>query len=192
MRGKETTLVISDTPSGITPAYAGKRYFFCLFSWNDKDHPRVCGEKVKDCLFSQMCKGSPPRVRGKVAAPRQPCGAARITPACAGKSDSVNGVAPPFWDHPRICGEKQVLGLIGAYVAGSPPRVRGKAPQRHRGEKGGRITPACAGKSMYLSKSSDNSEDHPRVCGEKGRCTGLPAYHRGSPPRVRGKVPSSI
>ena len=31
-----------------------------------------------------------------------------------------------------------------------------------------RITPAYAGKSVGLKAYIDNTEDHPRVCGEKG------------------------
>ena len=49
------------------------------------------------------------------------------------------------------------------------------------------ITPACAGKSQYQSHVPVTAEDHPRVCGEKGRHDLRCAEHVGSPPRVRGK-----
>ena len=50
------------------------------------------------------------------------------------------------------------------------------------------ITPAYAGKSVFLALRSAISWDHPRVCGEK-----LPDFFFvflivGSPPRMRGKV----
>ena len=66
--------------------------------------------------------------------------------------------------------------------------MRGKVKKecRTRGIKG--ITPACAGKRVIAPCFWDESEDHPRVCGEKNdgciKCWQL----WGSPPRVRGKV----
>ena len=68
MRGK----VVSDVPEfvivGITPACAGKRVRGTPDSINDKDHPRVCGEKYLRRKHSTGSAGSPPRVRGKVPA----------------------------------------------------------------------------------------------------------------------------
>ena len=51
----------------------------------------------------------------------------------------------------------------------------------------GRITPACAGKTVYLRINSLVLRDHPRVCGKNFLSvqTGVPM--RGSPPRVREK-----
>ena len=50
------------------------------------------------------------------------------------------------------------------------------------------ITPAYAGKSVFLALRSAISWDHPRVCGEKlSGCVWLRVYG-GSPPRMRGKV----
>ena len=73
-------------------------------------------------------------------------------------------------------------------MAGSPPRVRGKAPaQLHEKLKGG-ITPACAGKSAAKQTSTVRCGDHPRVCGEKTSCLCRRLWRAGSPPRVRGKV----
>ena len=50
----------------------------------------------------------------------------RITPAYAGKSSVDFDLWYSIRDHPRVCGEKQILmyALIGS--AGSPPRMRGK------------------------------------------------------------------
>ena len=45
MRGKELPLLNSDSPAGITPAYAGKRPRGSGARLTKKDHPRVCGEK---------------------------------------------------------------------------------------------------------------------------------------------------
>ena len=52
-----------------------------------------------------------------------------------------------------------------------------------------RITPACAGKSLSVSVVVHSVKDHPRVCGEKSPVLIGRGSLRGSPPRVRGKVP---
>ena len=71
------------------------------------------------------------------------------------------------WDHPRACGEKSVEINRAIFEAGSPPRVRGKAPLEpmqdvHRG-----ITPARAGKRSLYQGQGYTQGDHPRACGEK-------------------------
>ena len=45
MRGKVARSVFDRFPTGITPAYAGKRLYSLLVSCIHWDHPRVCGEK---------------------------------------------------------------------------------------------------------------------------------------------------
>ena len=72
-------------------------------------------------------------------------------------------------------------------VLGSPPRVRGKDSIRQRVVGQLRITPACAGKRYAVGMSEIASEDHPRVCGEKGVQRLQSCRFLGSPPRVRGK-----
>ena len=66
-----------------------------------------------------------------------------------------------------MCGEKPSCLSLSCPVWGSPPRVRGKevAPAGQRGYLG--ITPACAGKSAIAGALIADTEDHPRVCGEK-------------------------
>ena len=117
---------------------------------------------------------------------QSPCG---ITPAYAGKSSHQHGAGRWRRDHPRVCGEKAVAHIWWYSWIGSPPRVRGKAAfdTGHRQVEG--ITPAYAGKSILRMGMFAPYRDHPRVCGEKIHqplpCRGA----RGSPPRVRGKVP---
>ena len=124
-------------------------------------------------------------MRGKVAAPRQPCGAARITPACAGKRHHPEPGQSSSEDHPRMCGEKISVRPIRT---GSPPPVRGKAGFPVRCREHSRITPACAGKSKSRPSSSSSSWDHPCVCGEKTKPVPAGGILMGSPPPVRGKV----
>ena len=52
-----------------------------------------------------------------------------------------------------------------------------------------RITPAHAGKSLRHKVIIHIVEDHPRACGEKIRPAFPSGQDKGSPPRMRGKVP---
>ena len=65
--------------------------------------------------------------------------------------------------------------------------MRGKDPNGEKHHPQGGITPACAGKSIKLFSILKQSEDHPRVCGEKLVQLPQVAEFIGSPPRVRGK-----
>ena len=67
-----------------------------------------------------------------------------------------------------MCGEKTLRSFSSRSHAGSPPRVRGKAARAAVNWVIVRITPACAGKRLWIQLS--------------------PHVAQGSPPRVRGKV----
>ncbi len=133
---------------GITPACAGKRPSRTRCRRRQRDHPRVCGEKLSAPYRWQACKGSPPRVRGKEQGGRASYGGAGITPACAGKRTISNTRVLRRRDHPRVCGEKTHAFPDSGQDGGSPPRVRGKVicKDTATGENG--ITPACAGKRL--------------------------------------------
>ena len=127
-------------------------------------------------------------MRGKVVAHCVRQNAVRITPAYAGKRPGNVSGAHNVWDHPRVCGEKQVNTVDTYPPAGSPPRMRGKAG-KHRGHvPASRITPAYAGKSPGDENRQDAARDHPRVCGEKKIANSDELAVEGSPPRMRGKV----
>ena len=49
------------------------------------------------------------------------------------------------------------------------------------------ITPARAGKSLFLEICEHELRDHPRACGEKLDGNTKTEDMQGSPPRVRGK-----
>ena len=53
----------------------------------------------------------------------------RITPAYAGKRLTCYFCPQLKGDHPRLCGEKQVLPCPRHSHAGSPPPMRGKGPE---------------------------------------------------------------
>ena len=106
MRGKELFANVIVDVEGITPACAGKRRSLFSFVSADRDHPRVCGEKMPLYSVPGLYKGSPPRVRGKVIQTISTESPTGITPACAGKSNSDDKHRIAHRDHPRVCGEK--------------------------------------------------------------------------------------
>ena len=111
----------------------------------------------------------------------------RITPACAGKRLCLTCVLAILWDHPRMCGEKEVLRHGGRAVEGSPPHVRGKVACKVQAVCYEGITPACAGKRGCPHSGPGTTRDHPRVCGEKFVRNACSVIVWGSPPRMRGK-----
>ena len=89
MRGKGLTHLLEYGHDRITPACAGKSYFFVLYHIVRLDHPRVCGEKEVLLKPDTLIQGSPPRVRGKVFTMPSDSVPWGITPACAGKRNMV-------------------------------------------------------------------------------------------------------
>ena len=167
MRGKAPAGFADFRQGGITPACAGKS--------------AVAAEN------RLLIPGSPPRVRGKVFKLPKAVKRAGITPACAGKRPGVRRRCTSCRDHPRVCGEKFRLTSVTTPQRGSPPRMRGKelSVSAHCHICG--ITPAYAGKSEAVNGPGIAGKDHPRVCGEKLRCSSFGYFRLGSPPRMRGK-----
>ena len=127
VRGKVRLRLTYYTPSGITPACAGKSRFQSRPRPVAGDHPRVCGEKAVSVFIRLLHTGSPPRVRGKAPFYTPANQSYGITPACAGKSLTTSTGARWTRDHPRVCGEKLQQAKLMNVIRGSPPRVRGKA-----------------------------------------------------------------
>ena len=146
-------------------------------------------------------------MRGKANGNKFIDGKYRITPAYAGKSVLGDPRCHSSRDHPRLCGEKFSIRSTKSNCPGSPPPMRGKVKYHGKGLYLHRITPAYAGKSYstlgfqpfvritpaYAGKRLRRqaprcqSEDHPRLCGEKRMYTLLDLLPWGSPPPMRGK-----
>ena len=152
----------------------------------------MCGEKSIRRIMQSKVMGSPPRMRGKAVAIFRQLHHGRITPAYAGKRDSIPQQSSLRRDHPRVCGEKPRIFFMSIRSAGSPPRMRGKGQPLYIVVSESGITPACAGKSLVRELLLIVSRDHPRVCGEKEAGALSEVYETGSPPRVRGKAPKGV
>ena len=111
-----------------------------------------------------------------------------ITPADAGKTRCNLRHSVLAEDHPRGCGENAVLGFCCNSALGSPPRMRGKPVQPPFATCVHRITPADAGKTWRKAERNNDTEDHPRGCGENLATPALIETAKGSPPRMRGKL----
>ena len=85
-------------------------------------------------------------------------------------------------------GEKLGIASYDARRAGSPPLARGKEIFLRNCLLKHRITPACAGKSIFEQCSSQFHWDHPRLRGEKSGKQKASSGLLGSPPLARGKV----
>ena len=188
MRGKGRVRGKSTRPSRITPAYAGKSSTEDRLIVFYKDHPRLCGEKSGAFLNITAVYGSPPPMRGKGCIRKFMEENIRITPAYAGKSYIQQFPRKFFWDHPRLCGEKQAMNTENENPTGSPPPMRGKALLQHILPRMIRITPAYAGKRSIPDCWCQCRQDHPRLCGEKTGDYTKEQYEAGSPPPMRGKV----
>ena len=151
MRGKAPLGGCGGFVTRITPACAGKSGVFDNEALANRDHPRVCGEKLVKEYVQFGFTGSPPRVRGKALHLVHIAHHVGITPACAGKSLFSMPTIGHARDHPRVCGEKYTDGLGECQRVGSPPRVRGKGIFLIIFVPAIRITPACAGKRTHLT-----------------------------------------
>ena len=171
----------------ITPACAGKRGGEIVATITVKDHPRMRGEKRADGQPVIPGAGSPPHARGKDNMNLDSGIAKRITPACAGKSDSPQRLQLKLLDHPRMRGEKPIPQTTRNLMLGSPPHARGKGKKGTGSTFRQRITPACAGKSWPRRLPPRRSWDHPRMRGEKATRCLTASRKRGSPPHARGK-----
>ena len=146
VRGEVCPVATGELCPGITPACAGRSGESRYSNAAVEDHPRVCGEKMTSRITRRDVLGSPPRVRGEVAAVVWRGGSRGITPACAGRSAMRAVVLHGVKDHPRVCGEKARTLRRIPRGKGSPPRVRGEESKAPTGQIIHRITPACAGR----------------------------------------------
>ena len=156
-------------------------------SWSvGGDHPRVCGEHVRDLPFVLVHAGSSPRMRGTPFSGSLLIAWLGIIPAYAGNTWNRCFGITSVWDHPRVCGEHFRRFLASPMAWGSSPRMRGTHSDWRRRYRCNGIIPAYAGNTLRHWISEDAIWDHPRVCGEHlGLPYKLPSYW-GSSPRMRG------
>ena len=135
----------------ITPACAGNTSVGWEHLPVHQDHPRLCGEYDHQERDIRGYVGSPPPVRGILLLHLQTVKGIRITPACAGNTNLGCLCVVVIQDHPRLCGEYQLVDLQRYNRKGSPPPVRGILSDNNSFKVRLRITPACAGNTAYFN-----------------------------------------
>ena len=186
MRGTPLDRVDGQTDVGIIPAYAGntpQRSAKALAAW---DHPRVCGEHDAEMPTELLKLGSSPRMRGTPEENVVVLNNGGIIPAYAGNTLSIFPSNAFKRDHPRVCGEHEVVTNYADAAKGSSPRMRGtqKHPRGTVGAEG--IIPAYAGNTSNCHMGRALARDHPRVCGEHRQGGKYGTNGIGSSPRMRG------
>ena len=191
----------------IIPACAGSTCWWrcCCPCW--WDHPRMCGEHSltrkrsmtrpgssphvrgahRRCSFVlETKKGSSPHVRGAQNTKQAGRREVGIIPACAGSTWCRASSLQNNRDHPRMCGEHDMVFLSVREVEGSSPHVRGALSERMMALPRCGIIPACAGSTVRTARDHPAERDHPRMCGEHNFGDVFQYRGEGSSPHVRG------
>ena len=150
------------------PAYAGKTPDTHLNPVSTLEHPRVCGENVRGRIMARA--------------------AAWNIPAYAGKTLLCTFDRPRDGEHPRVCGENAAVRASIAGLPGTSPRMRGKQSGQSAETITARNIPAYAGKTAGSGRLFPWCAEHPRVCGENHYRRCRHPSHRGTSPRMRGKL----
>ena len=166
MRGTHEIAVGDCLVLGIIPAYAGNTLMLTRCRPCSKDHPRVCGEHKYTFAREGLTMGSSPRMRGTHPSQHRPVRQSGIIPAYAGNTSRKLTRYSMFRDHPRVCGEHDVLVDYEICHTGSSPRMRGTHAVRVGACDIHGIIPAYAGNTRILEIRWRCARDHPRVCGE--------------------------
>ena len=87
-----------------------------------------------------------------------------------------------------MCGKDIDKVRDGGIIAGSPPLAREGLKCFTCKSELGRITPACAGRTIIITNYFFSNKDHPRVCGKDGRYSRLNSSNVGSAPHVREEL----
>ena len=134
----------------------------------DEDHPRTCGEHLKDVTEGDLNVGSPPHMRGT------PC------PFCG--RNTTHGITPAH------AGNTYTKDTTEAPQEGSPPHMRGTLPEQADSSRRSGITPAHAGNTRGSHPRLRCYRDHPRTCGEHRNHVFQRFRIIGSPPHMRGTL----
>ena len=127
-------------------------------------------------------------MREKLANVIKSAGTSRITLKCAGKTNPFFRGTSLIQNHSCVCGKKLTDGISGLTGSGSPLHVQEKHFEDAVKICIRRITPACAGKTVFLVQMMKHHQDHPRVCGKNRQLGQNHVIYSESPPRVREKL----
>ena len=133
----------------ISPACAGNRNNTGSFFYVYEDQPRLRGEQLEHKKRRLEAEGSAPLARGTASFSRIDNAGARISPACAGNRSMHDPRIIRIWDQPRLRGEQASAAALSGSLMGSAPLARGTVFESKKVGVVGRISPACAGNSIF-------------------------------------------
>ena len=166
MRGKRLSGLGPCLSRRNIPAYAGKTDMSFSHDGLLSEHPRVCGENRESVHLVGDLFGTSPRMRGKQKSGRATRRCQRNIPAYAGKTTSLPWLLGLAQEHPRVCGENEIVAFAARETAGTSPRMRGKLLLILPPPNPLRNIPAYAGKTRLWRSPPEKPQEHPRVCGE--------------------------
>ena len=149
--------------------------------------PCVCGENLIYAEVQRDGLDTTPRVRGKLDRMLLTVCQERYNPACAGKTQAQCGIEVRTPIQPRVCGENHYRNQLPRSCIDTTPRVRGKHNLGVYTSVRCGYNPACAGKTIFGSRSAGRFRIQPRVCGENKTGAIWLAALEDTTPRVRGK-----
>ena len=168
------------------PRACGEHSPETLLACHQGDHPRACGEHRSDADRKIALLGSSPRLRGTPLLHHRRRGQCGIIPALAGNTASIARPSLRRGDHPRACGEHQMVLEQSPYPVGSSPRLRGTRSPPSCSMLMPGIIPALAGNTGNRKPRTVVVRDHPRACGEHTTMRFEVDCDSGSSPRLRG------
>ncbi len=172
-----------DWTARISPACAGNTSGVMRCAHLAADQPRVRGEHPTASAGLWHRPGSAPRARGTHRRQYLTLNNTRISPACAGNTAGRRSSWARCSDQPRVRGEHAGVGGRDSGVHGSAPRARGTHEDGRHADRGGRISPACAGNTAELTAVTSTISP---ACAGNTVDGYLVRYPGGSAPRARG------
>ena len=130
--------------------------------------------------------GSSPHARGTPLLQQHVTDELRFIPACAGNAAPAPPVSRLGPVHPRMRGERTMIGADRPRIVGSSPHARGTPEGTFPTIKPKRFIPACAGNAVSLIYRLTNIAVHPRMRGERRVVNVSARVSGGSSPHARG------
>ena len=142
--------------TGIIPAHAGNTVNDSIVCHDREDHPRSCGEYLREAFRCRAVPGSSPLMRGIRVRKRYRLEKSGIIPAHAGNTVPLYRTGRTCEDHPRSCGEYYVPVRSTSRFTGSSPLMRGILHRKSYPACFSRIIPAHAGNTPVHSHQSSS------------------------------------
>ena len=186
-RGRLATAANASAFPRTTPAGAGTTPCPPRTPATSRDHPRGRGDDGTSRPGPVVCRGPPPRARGRLAGLPTEGEELGTTPAGAGTTGPS-----PWWaslrrDHPRGRGDDSRSVFPDVDSPGPPPRARGRRAGEAERAGGLGTTPAGAGTTCGRSPTAASPGDHPRGRGDDPGRKIDRECRQGPPPRARGR-----